>query len=67
MICNVAYLLVVILALLHALVPEPCDVGVVADVDRLVDALQKFFALKGVDGGFVGDALQPGLRVVNGF
>jgi hypothetical protein len=66
-VCNVAYLLVVILALLHALIPEPCDVGVVADVDRLVDAFQKFLAFKGVDGGFVGNALQPGLRVVNCF
>lgn len=67
MVCNVANLLVVILALLHALVPEPRDVRVVADVDGLVDTLKKFLALKGVDGGFIGDALQPGLRVVDGF
>ena len=67
MVGNVADLLVVILALLHALVPEPRDVGVVADVDGLVDALQKFLTLKSVDGGLIGDALQPGLRVIDGF
>ncbi len=66
MVGNVADLLVVILALLDPLVPEPCNVGVVADVDSLVDALQKFLALKSVNRGFIGDALQPGLRVVNG-
>ena len=67
MVGYVADLLVVILALLHTLVPEPRDVSVVTDVDGLVDALQKFLPLKCVDGGLIGDALQPGLRVIDGF
>jgi len=67
MVVDVADLLVVILALLHSMVPEPGDVSVVADVDGLVYAFQKFFAFKGLDGRLVGDALEAGLGVVDGF
>ncbi len=38
---------------------KPGDVGVVADVDRLVDALQQPLALQGLHRGLVGDALVP--------
>ena len=67
MVCNVTDLFIVILALLHPLVPELCDVGVVTAVDSLVNTFKKLFSLKGLDCSFVGDTLEPGLRVVNSF
>ena len=67
MVCNVTDLFIVILALLHPLVPELCHVGVVTAVDSLVNTFQKLFSFKGLDCGFVGDTLEPGLRVVNSF